>query len=173
MKLHQEIMPALWAYAQKHQLPRDEMEIGWMEDQLKFLYDMSASCGPNFNEAERAEYMRFRTDLTIGLSNIKELVKNGVVEVDGLVLRLHGDSVVEPGLWLVEGSAVMRPTAFDRAGKLGVIANTPEHKKDDGEWTPFPWFYKTEEIATQVASDYKVKYPDREFRPMEYVPRPK
>ena len=149
MKLHQDAMPALWAYAHEHQVLQEGMGIGRVEDQLKFLYDMSASCGPNFNEAERAEYMRFRTDLTIGLSNIKELVKNGVVEVDGLVLRLHGDSVVEPGLWLVE------------------------HKKDDGEWTPFPWFYKTEEIASEVASDYKVQYTDRDFRPMEYVSRPK
>jgi len=74
------------------------------EDQLRFLYDMSVSCGPNFNEAERDEYMRYRTDLTIGASNIKELLEKGVVEVDGLVVRLHGDFTCDTEL--LEGIAV-------------------------------------------------------------------
>jgi hypothetical protein len=91
VKLHQEAMPALWAYAEEHRVPMDQAG----EDQLKFLYDMSVSCGPNFSEAERDEYMKYRTDLVIGSSNIKELVAKGVVEVDGLVLRLHGDSLPE------------------------------------------------------------------------------
>jgi len=91
VKLSQGAMPALCAYAEEHQVPRDQMG----EDQLRFLYDMSVSCGPNFNEAERDEYMRYRTDLVIGASNIKELWEKGVVEVDGLVIRLHGDSLPE------------------------------------------------------------------------------
>lgn len=91
VKLHQKAMPLLWKYAQEHQVPSDQMGA----DELRFLYDMSASCGPNFTEAERNEYMRFRTDLNIGLSNIDELTSKGVTEVDGEVLRLHGDAIVE------------------------------------------------------------------------------
>jgi hypothetical protein len=94
VKLHQKAMPLLWKYAQEHQVPSDQMGV----DELKFLYDMSTSCGPNFTEAERDEYMKYRTDLTIGASNIKELFEKGVVEVDGLVVRLHGDFPCDTGL---------------------------------------------------------------------------
>lgn len=93
VKLHPS-MKALCAYVEEHQVPMDQMG----EDELKFLYDMSVSCGPNFNEAERDEYMKYRTDLTIGASNIKELFEKGVVEVDGLVVRLHGDFACDTGL---------------------------------------------------------------------------
>jgi hypothetical protein len=38
-------------------------------------------------------------EITVGVSDIVELVEKGFVEIDGAILRLHGDAMTDEGAW--------------------------------------------------------------------------